>query len=154
MDAITLLKNDHDKVKKLLQELESTTDRAVKTRAELFATIKGELTVHEIIEEEIFYPELKAHPKAKDIVLEGYEEHHVVDLLMGELEKLPVDDEAWGAKALVMKENVEHHIEEEEGEMFQKARQVFDKDELERLGERMAERKASAQKELNIPAGA
>ena len=118
MNAITLLKADHDKVKKLLAELESTTERGVKTRSELFATIKGELTVHEIIEEEIFYPELKAHPKAKDIVLEGFEEHHVVDLLMGELEALDVSDETWGAKAKVMKENIEHHIEEEEGEMF------------------------------------
>ena len=99
MDAIALLKADHDKVKELLEELESTTERGVKTRAELFATIKGELTVHEIIEEEIFYPALKSHPKAKDIVLEGYEEHHVVDLLMGELEELDVDDETWGAKA-------------------------------------------------------
>ena len=107
-------------------ELESTTERGVKTRGELFATIKGELTLHEIVEEEIFYPELKAHPKAKDIVLEGYEEHHVVDVLMGELEALDVTRRAWGAKALVMKENIEHHIEEEEGEMFAKARQVFD----------------------------
>jgi len=152
MDALSLLKSDHDTVKKLLDELGSTTERGVKTRTELFATIKGEMTVHEIIEEEIFYPELKAHPKAQDIVLEGYEEHHVVDLLMGELEELPVDDEAWGPKALVMKENIEHHIEEEEGDMFKKAREVFDTAELERLGERMAERKASAQKELNIPA--
>ena len=152
MDAITMLKTDHDKVKQLLTELESTTERGVKTRSELFATIKGELTVHEIIEEEIFYPELKAHPKAKDIVLEGYEEHHVVDLLMGELESLDVSDEAWGAKALVMKENIEHHIEEEEGEMFKTARQVFDAEELESLGARMADRKTSAQRELGIPA--
>jgi hemerythrin superfamily protein len=152
MDAIAMLKTDHDKVKKLLSELDSTTERGVKTRGELFATIKGELTVHEIIEEEIFYPALKSHPKAKDIVLEGYQEHHVVDLLMGELERLDVSDETWGAKATVMKENVEHHIEEEEGEMFPKARQVFDRSELEELGERMAARKVSAQQELNIPA--
>ena len=99
MDAIAMLKEDHVKVKRLLTELESTTERGVKTRTELFATIKGELTVHEIIEEEIFYPELRAHPKAKDIVLEGYQEHHVVDLLMGELEALDVTDETWGAKA-------------------------------------------------------
>ncbi len=138
-------------MKKLLEQLESTTERGVKTRSELFATIKGEMMVHEAIEEEIFYPELKAHPKAKDIVLEGYEEHHVVDLLMGELEQLDVTDESWGAKAVVMKENIEHHIEEEEGEMFQKARQVFDKDELEALGERMATRKRSAQQELGVP---
>src|SRR6478735_7518859 len=146
MDAIALLKADHDKVKRLLNELETTTERGIKTRAELFSTIKGELTIHEIIEEEIFYPELKAHPKAKDIVLEGYEEHHVVDTLMRELEELDVDDERWGAKALVMKENIEHHIEEEEGEMFRKARQVFDRDELNDLGERMAARKTSAQR--------
>ncbi len=151
MNAITLLKNDHDKVKKLLAELESTTERGIKTRTELFATIKGELTIHEIIEEEIFYPELKAHPKAKEIVLEGFEEHHVVDVLMGELEALDVADEMWGAKALVMKENIEHHIEEEEGEMFKTARQVFDEQELRDLGIRMEERKQSASQELNIP---
>ena len=151
MDAIKLLKADHDKVKKLLTDLESTTERGVRTRQELFATIKGELTIHEVIEEEIFYPELKAHPKAKDIVLEAYEEHHVVDKLMGELEALPVDDEAWGAKAKVMKENIEHHIEEEEGEMFRKARDVFDQAELEDLGTRMEQRKQSAGRELGVP---
>ena len=152
MDAITMLKTDHDKVKDLLAELESTTERGVKTRQELFATIKGELSVHEVIEEEIFYPALRNHPKAKDIVLEAYEEHHVVDLLMGELESLDVEDETWGAKALVMKENIEHHIEEEEGEMFKQARQVFDRQELDDLGARMAERKATAQQELGVPA--
>jgi hemerythrin superfamily protein len=151
MDAIALLKADHQKVKKLLNELESTTERGVKTRQELFATIKGELTLHEIVEEEIFYPELKAHPRAKGIVLEAYEEHHVVDTLMGELEGLDVTDERWGAKALVMKENIEHHIEEEEGEMFRHARQVFDDDELEDLGSRMEGRKQSAGRELGIP---
>ena len=151
MDAITLLKNDHDKVKRLLNELESTTERGVKTRQELFATIKGELTVHETIEEEIFYPALKSHPKAKDLVLEAYEEHHVVDQVMAELEGLDVSDETWGAKATVMKENVEHHIEEEEGEMFKQARQVFERQELEELGAQMEERKASAQEELGVP---
>ena len=154
MDAITMLKTDHDKVKRLLADLETTTERGVKTREELFATIKGELTIHETIEEEIFYPALKSHPKAKDIVLEGYQEHHVVDLLMGELEGMDVSDERWGAKATVMKENIEHHIEEEEGDMFKRARQVFDRQELEDLGERMAERKVSAGRELGIPVAA
>jgi hemerythrin-like domain-containing protein len=154
MNAITLLEADHANVKRLLTELDSTTERGVKTRAELFATIKGELTLHEIVEEEIFYPELKAHPKAKDIVLEGYQEHHVVDLLMSELEALDVSDETWGAKATVMKENIEHHIEEEEGEMFRQARQVFDAAELDDLGERMEARKASAGRELGIPLAA
>jgi len=137
MDALTLLKTDHDKVKRLLNELEST--------------IKGELTLHEAIEEEIFYPELKAHPKAKDIVLEAFEEHHVVDVLMSELEALDVSDETWGAKALVMKENIEHHIGEEEGEMFTAARRVFDRQELDDLGQRMEKRKAAAGREMGIP---
>jgi hypothetical protein len=154
MNALTLLEDDHRKMRRLLDELESTTERGVKTREELYSTIKGELTVHEIIEEEIFYPALKEHPKAEDIVLEGYEEHHVVDLVMAELEGLPVDDESWGAKAKVMKENVEHHMEEEEGEMFKQARSVFDQDELEELGERMTARKTQAQRELNVPARA
>ncbi|CAN5336818.1 hemerythrin domain-containing protein [soil metagenome] len=145
MDAISLLKADHDKVKKILAEGEETTERAEVTRTDLFAKIKAEMLIHERIEEEIFYPALKAHPKAKDIVLEGYEEHHVVDEIMGELETLPVTDETWGAKFKVMKENIEHHIEEEEGEMFKTARQVFDADELESLGARMAELKALGQ---------
>ena len=152
MNALTMLMDDHDKMKKLLNEPESTTERGVKTRAELFSTIKGELTIHEIIEEEIFYPELKAHPKARDIVLEGYEEHHVVDLVMKELEECPVDDESWGAKAKVMKENVEHHMEEEEGEMFKQARSVFDQAELEDLGKRMEARRRTAKEELGVPA--
>jgi hypothetical protein len=151
VDAIALLEADHQKVKRLLTELESTTERGVKTRTELFATIKGELTLHEVVEEEIFYPALKSHPRAQDIVLEAYEEHHVVDLLMGELEALDVSDETWGAKAVVMKENIEHHIEEEEGEMFAQARKIFDRQELEELGTRMEARKTAAGRELGIP---
>jgi hemerythrin-like domain-containing protein len=147
MNAITMLMDDHRAVKKLLSELESTTERGVKTREELFTRIKADLTVHEIIEEEIFYPTLKEHPQAKDIVLEAYEEHNVVDTLMGELSSLSYDDERWGAKAKVMQENIEHHIEEEEGDMFKKARQVFDEAELEELGNRMAKRRASAERE-------
>jgi hemerythrin-like domain-containing protein len=141
MDAVQLLREDHAKVKKILEDLDSTTERGVKTREELFTKVKRELEVHESIEEEIFYPALKEHPKARDIVLEGYEEHHVVDMVMAEIVDLPFDDETWGAKCTVMKENVEHHIEEEEGEMFKQARQVFSNEELEDLGVRMQARK-------------
>jgi hemerythrin-like domain-containing protein len=141
MDAMSLLKEDHRRVKKMLAELESTTERGVKTREELFARVQRELVVHEAIEEEIFYPALKEHPKTKDIALEAYEEHHVVDTVMAEIEGVAYDDETWGAKFKVMKENLEHHIEEEEGEMFKQARQVFDQDELAQLGESMKARK-------------
>ena len=137
MNALTLLKDDHDEMKKLLNKADDTTERAVKTRASLLHEIGVKLTAHEKIEEEIFYPALKEHPKAKDIVLEGYQEHHVVDLIIGELKDLDEDDETWGAKFAVMKENIEHHIEEEEGEMFTKARAAFTAAELDELGERM-----------------
>jgi hypothetical protein len=140
MDALSLLKQDHDEVKKILGKLEDTTERAVKTRTELFDSFRSEMQIHEAIEEEIFYPALKQHAETKDITLEGYEEHHVVDLVMHELEGVPVDDETWAAKFTVMKENIEHHIDEEEGEMFPKARDVIG-DELEALGERMMVRK-------------
>ncbi|MDH5313898.1 MAG: hemerythrin domain-containing protein, partial [Actinomycetota bacterium] len=141
MDALKLLKQDHDEVKTMLSDLEDTTERAEKTRTEGLATLKAELEVHELIEEEIFYPALKEHPKTKDLALEGYEEHHVVDMVMGEIEGIAPNDETWMAKFTVMKENLEHHIEEEEGEMFEQARKVFDDDELGKLGDRMQARK-------------
>ena len=147
MNAITMLTEDHRDVKRLLDELESTTERGVKTRHELYGRINELLSVHETIEEEIFYPALRDHPKTKDMALEGYEEHDVVDSIMGELAETRVDDETWGPKAKVMIENLRHHIDEEEDEMFPAARRVFDADELQELGERMAARRATIEKE-------
>ena len=141
MDALTLLKADHDKVKGMLNTLDDTTERAEVTRTEGLEKLKRELTVHEAIEEEILYPALIEFAKTKDITLEAFEEHHVVDTIMAELEQTPVGDETWAAKLTVMKENLEHHIEEEEDDMFKKARQVMDEAELEELGERMSARK-------------
>lgn len=137
MDAIRLLENDHNEMKQLLEEVEGTGDGAIEKREKLYGQIRQELRIHEKIEEEIFYPALKDHPKAKDVVLEGYEEHHAVDVLLDELEGIPFDDETWGPKMTVIKENVEHHIEEEEGEMFPKAKEIFHDDELAHLGEQM-----------------
>jgi hemerythrin-like domain-containing protein len=145
MDALSLLKRDHDEVKKLLEKLESTTERGVKTREDQFTRLKADMEVHESIEEEIFYPRLRENAKTKEIALEGYQEHHVVDLVMAELTSTSVDSEVWGAKFTVMKENIEHHIEEEEGEMFKLARQVLDEGELEELGQRMETRKKELQ---------
>ena len=141
MDAIKLMKDDHEKVKKLLKELEDTTERALKTREKLFLELKEALKPHEAMEEEIFYPTLRQKLKDDDIVLEGYEEHHAVDVLLEELEAVPFGDETWGPKMKVIQENIEHHIEEEEGPMFKQARQSLDKAALEELGSRMEERK-------------
>jgi hemerythrin-like domain-containing protein len=141
MDGLKLLKDDHDKVKAMLKTLDGTTERALKTRPEMLEKLKHDLTIHETIEEEILYPALREFSKTKDIALEGYEEHHVVDEIMAELEATPVDDETWAAKFTVMKENLEHHIEEEETDMFPKARKVMEPHDLSELGDRMAARK-------------
>lgn len=141
VNAFKLLKEDHQKVSGIFQQLEPTTERAEKTRTELFAQLKQELDVHAKIEESIFYPAIKQAAETREIVLEGFEEHHVVKMLLKELESMPVDTEQWTAKVKVLKENVEHHVEEEEGEMFQKARQVLSEDEINQLGERMEELK-------------
>ena len=150
MNAIDLMLADHEKVRKLLEELDKTTERGIRTREELFAKVKSELTVHEIIEEEIFYPTLRQHPNAKDIVLEGYEEHHVVDTLMGELSALPVDHETSGAKITVRQENNGPHVAAGEGELFDKARPILSPDELEQLGRVMEDRRAEARRELAV----
>jgi hemerythrin superfamily protein len=139
MDVLTLLKEDHDKVKRLLEEGDKTTERGEKTRTEIFARLKTMLVAHEAMEEEVLYPRLKAHPNASELALEAFEEHHVVDLILEELEMTPVTDEQWGAKFTVAKENLEHHIEEEEGEMFRAIRENFSTEERAQMAEQMAQ---------------
>jgi hemerythrin superfamily protein len=145
MDAITLLEQDHQKVKKLMAEIEKTTERGIKTREQLFDKLVQELTVHEKIEEQIFYPEVKERAttkKLEELVNESYEEHHFVDMVKAEIENTPFEAEEWAAKFKVMMENIQHHaFEEEEGKMFPKVRRAFNKDELEDMGTRMAELK-------------
>jgi hypothetical protein len=141
MNAFTLLKADHEKVAGILESIEETTERAVKGRDELFAQLKAELDLHAMIEEEIFYPALEETEEAREITLEAYEEHRLVKQLLAELEAEPKDTEEWTAKFTVLKENIEHHVEEEEGEMFSKARQSLTKEEIETLGERLQEAK-------------
>lgn len=137
MDALSLLRRDHEEVKRMLDELDDTTDRATKTRERLFAELKTALTVHEQMEEAALYPALKQRAEDKEIVLEAYEEHGVVDMVLAELEATPVDDETWHAKFTVMRENLLHHIEEEEREMFAQAKDLFDRETLESLGAEM-----------------
>jgi hemerythrin superfamily protein len=143
-DAIELLEADHRRLEELLKTGEETTARAVKRRTEILKTITTELGAHELIEEKVLYPALKSHSEAKEIVLEGYQEHHVADVVLKELHGLRPSDERWGAKFKVLKENLEHHIEEEEGEMFKTARSVLSRTQLEELGARMRAMKAQA----------
>lgn len=137
MNAFELLKEDHKRVSAIFEKLEPTTERALKTREELFTKLKNELDIHTQIEEQIVYPVLKQEEETRDITLEGIEEHRVVKTLLKEMEALPVDTEEWTAKLTVLKESVEHHVEEEEGDMFPKARKALSKEQIEELGARI-----------------
>jgi hypothetical protein len=141
MNAFQLLKEDHKKVSQIFLKLEPTTERAVKSREELFGELKNELDLHAHIEETIFYPSIKREAETREVVLEGFEEHHVIKMLLKELAGLPVDSEKWTAKLKVLQENVEHHVEEEEGEMFHSARQVLSEEQIEDLGAKMEREK-------------
>jgi hypothetical protein len=138
LDALQMLEQDHRRFETLLAQGEETTERAVKGRTQLLDTLTRELNAHEMKEEKFLYPMLEAYPEAKTIVLEGYQEHHVADVIVKELHQVAADDEQWGAKFKVLKENIEHHIQEEEGEMFRIARAVVPREELVALGERMS----------------
>ena len=145
MNAIELLKSDHQKVRGLLAELAETTHRASKTRIELLGKIALELRVHTTIEEEIFYPAFReAGEKHEDekMFFEAMEEHRAAgDLVLPDLEATEVDSDQFGGRAKVLKELVEHHADEEEKEMFPRARELLGVDALRELGERMQARK-------------
>jgi iron-sulfur cluster repair protein YtfE (RIC family) len=144
-DPIALLETDHRRFEDLLKQGEGTTERAVQERGRLLDTLTAELKVHELIEERVLYPALKPHAEARDIVLEGFEEHHVADVIVAELHQLTADNERWGAKFKVLQESLEHHIEEEETRMFPAARQALSREELQQLGARMRVMKKEAE---------
>ncbi len=149
-DAISMLKADHEKVRGLLSQLEKSTEKGVRKREELLSQIAEEITIHTTIEEEIFYPTYRdavAKKEDRKLYLEALEEHHVVDLVMPELEDTDPASEVFAAKAKVLKEIVEHHADEEEKEMFPRAQKVMDAEELEELGERMEARRAELESE-------
>jgi len=139
---IDLLKADHAHVKDLFRQYEAAGHQAYRKKQGLAEEVFAALDVHTTLEEELFYPAMKRKTDrdGKDLVAEAVEEHHVVKTLMDELQGLDPKDERYDAKFKVLMENVEHHIEEEEGEMFPEAEEVLG-ERLERLGTQMQERK-------------
>jgi hemerythrin-like domain-containing protein len=129
-------------VKGLFKEFRSAGERAYRAKDGIANKVFAELTVHTRLEEEIFYPAVRDQGgKLADMIAEGLEEHHVVDLLIEELEALNSDDEHYDAKFTVLMENVEHHVQEEEDELFPQAAKAM-RSELDQLGDRMFELKA------------
>jgi hemerythrin superfamily protein len=129
------LKNDHDAVKEMMTRIEEMSSRASTSKVKLFEEMKTALTAHVRAEEKVFYDAIKREKTAHDAALEGYEEHHLADLLMREISRLAPSDEKWKAKFTVLKENVEHHVEEEEGEIWAKAREILDEAKAQELSE-------------------
>ncbi len=144
INAIDLLKEDHKKVNGLLSQLMDTTSRAKKSRLELLQEIADELRVHTQLEEQVFYPAFKEAGKKEetDMYFEAKEEHKALEeTVIPDLENTEVDSEAFAGRAKVLSEMVKHHVQEEEKEMFVKARKLLTDAQLQELGEKMLELK-------------
>ena len=133
MDVYKLLHQDHETVKGIFKELEETTERGVKKRESLFSELNVELTIHAQAEEKFLYPLLKEAEESHELSLEAVEEHKVVKKLLKELENGDKGTEEWAAKLKVLQENVEHHVKEEEQELFKKAKKVIDSETAEQI---------------------
>ena len=144
MDVLKFLEDEHDEVKQVFKKLEQA-EGASATR--LWNQLKSMLTLHEELEETYFYPQLKEERNTEDLVLESYEEHHVMDVLIEEISQLEPSAENWQAKIKVLQENTEHHIEEEEGSLFPKVRKIWDTRKREEVGRQMQQRKTERQKQ-------
>ena len=143
-----ILKKDHKELKGILAQLEETGNKS-KKRDELFQKVKEELVPHMKAEEITFYPPLLAAKKdAREVALEGVEEHHVSEMVFKELEKMPKDQDQWAAKLSVFKELLEHHIKEEEGTIFKTAEKVLSQTKLQNILKQFVEEKRKFKENL------
>jgi hemerythrin superfamily protein len=145
MDAVTLLRNDHKTVERLFKQFEKAGPNAHKTKQDLVEKIVEELSIHAAIEEQVLYPAAReAVPDENDLVLESLEEHHIVKWVLSEIDGMDPTDERFTAKVTVLIENVRHHVEEEEGELFPALRKGMKRKELEELAQAMEKAKKAA----------
>jgi len=135
-----ILKQEHERVMQLFDEAISSNSKDV------FMQLKSELDIHMTGEEKLYYPQLENKKEASEVALEGYEEHHVAKMLLSELEKTPTDDKRWLAKMKVLKETVEHHVQEEESEIFEKSRRVLSDSQAEEIASKYMDFKQQEQK--------
>src|SRR4030095_11479006 len=153
MNVIELLKKDHQTVSGLFKTFESAKESENQVQMEQTAAqICEELTAHATVEEELFYPAVEARAggedeKAEDSVKEAHEEHALVKQLVGELQGMGPDDEQFEAKVKVLKDLVEHHVEEEEGTLMPRAKKLLSSEELDEMGTRVEARKGELRSE-------
>ncbi|HUS62270.1 MAG TPA: hemerythrin domain-containing protein [Acidimicrobiales bacterium] len=146
MNALTLLKQDHQNVEALFKRFEQLGEGGEPAeKKQIVDKVIEHLSVHAVIEEQLFYPAVREQaPDATFTVLEGLEEHHVVKWVLAELEKMAPTDERYEAKFTVLMENVRHHVEEEETDIFPKLREAMTVEQLNTLGESMEKAKETA----------
>ncbi len=148
-DAIAILTADHNKVKKLFKEFESLHEKQSDEEAEQVAQhICAELTIHATVEEEIFYPAVRKGIDDEDLLNEAEVEHATAKDLIAQIQSLDSSDETYAAKVKVLGEYINHHVKEEQGEMFPKAKKA--KLDMEALGEEILERKSELKAEMGI----
>ncbi len=156
MEIYAALQADHRVIKKILKKLEKTSERQPAERGALLTQLKEVLVPHARAEERVLYDRLKksAVKEADHVAFEGYEEHAVVDWLMEEIECTSPRDKRWTALITVAKENLEHHIEEEEEELFKKAKKSFDRQAAREMCDEFLELKGDFLSQLrkgNVP---
>ena len=151
-DAIVLLRQDHQDLKKMFGEFEKAGGNAFAKKQKLADDIIAMLTTHTYLENECMYPRVRELvPEVEDDILESYEEHHVADVLCMELAAMSSDDERFTPKMMVLMENVRHHIDEEEDEWFPTVREKLGRKELQEIGQRMLEMRPTAPRRPSQP---
>lgn len=151
-DAIVLLKNDHQEIRKVFSAFEKAGDDAHAAKGKLVDRMIELLTVHTYIENEVMYPRVRELlPELEDDVLESYEEHHVADVLVVELAAMKPDAERFTAKTTVLIENVTHHMDEEEQDWFPKVREGLGRKTLQEIGAEMIAAKEKAPRHPSQP---
>ncbi len=148
-ELFDILKKDHEEVKSLFQQLKETENGDAKKREELFAKVKTEIIPHQEGEEKVLYPALLENEETKDDALESIEEHHVAKLVLRELDSMNKDSDKWLAKLKVFKEIVEHHIEEEEDDIFEDTRKAISDDQMKSVIENFKKEKEAAKSKLS-----
>jgi len=146
MTIFEVIKQDHEKARYLFDKIEKSGRKQTAPLQKLFSQIEEELAIHMEGEERFFYPSLEKDEEAREKVLEAYEEHQVVKTMLGTFNSLAVDDERWGAKLSVLNEIVEHHMQEEEREVFKMARKALGKDQIQQMAVQFQQHKREGKK--------
>jgi hypothetical protein len=135
MDILQAIREDHENVLELMEQIEKASSHAIKKKEQTFAKLKKEVMEHMHGEETTFYSFLLENCDDRDTIFEAFEEHRVVRLAMPDLESTSIDDEQWNAKFKVVSELIKHHIMEEQKDVFKEARKVLDKDTSSQLAQ-------------------